>query len=160
LSTEPQRLQVPLVVDQPSCIFVFTRDANGQLVRANAVPFSPRMLQEAVSQSELNLHGMLEYPLGSTPYPIALSYHAEKVQVVTHPTHTLKLPQESVEEIARRADEELKRKYGNHMPTTNTVLSLKLRGKTPHDNKAAIFDSADWAATLRNVAASPDGQRK
>lgn len=64
---------VPMQLDAPSCIYEFARDAEGNLVRADTVAFSPVRLKEVVAKSGgVQLHGILEYPLGTQAYPIAL----------------------------------------------------------------------------------------
>ena len=145
---------VPLHLDAPSCIYEFTRDKDGHLIHTPIpVPFSPVALSQAVAKSNLNLHGTLEYPLGSQPYPIAMTFNDDKLSVVPHPTHAQSLPQENLAVIARKADEELQRRYGGPKtsPNSQKVLSLKLRGETPHKKKETMFDSADWALTLYNL---------
>lgn len=148
--------------DKPSCIWEFTRDDSGALVRASQVPFSPRTLKATVAEAGgVNLHGVLEYPLGTQPYPIALAFSGGKVTVVAHPSHSETLEQESIRRIATQADHELKRKYGTLTPSTGAVLSLKLKGHKPHDKKADMFDSADWALTLGCVQkAAADASKK
>ncbi len=75
---------VPLQLDAPSCIYEFTRDAEGNLVRAETVAFSSVRMKEVVARAGgVNLHGILEYPLGTQAYPIAVVLNGDGVSGVT-----------------------------------------------------------------------------
>jgi hypothetical protein len=78
------------------------------------------------------------------------------VAIVAHPVHEAALSHDQLQDIAQQADEQLRKKYGHiPLPTTSGVLKLKLRGHTPHDNRSALFDSADWSLTLKNTVLPP-----
>ncbi len=93
----------------------------------------------------------------NTPaHPILAHFSNDNVAIVAHPVHELALSQEQLHAIAQQADEELRKKYGRiPLPTNTGVLKLKLRGHTPHDGKANLFDSADWSLTLKNTVLPP-----
>ena len=101
----------------------------------------------------LQLHGLLEYPLNTTPHPIMARFEKDQVSIVPHPMHEKKLTPKDMEQIALQADAELKRKYAsvNSEALKSNVLKLKLQGRTPHDDKTPVFDSADWSLRLQNV---------
>ena len=92
----------------------------------------------------------------SPAHPILAHFSNSKVALVAHPLHEQVLSQEQLHAIAQRADQELRKKYGHMpLPTNSGVLKLKLRGHTPHDGKAVLFDSADWSLTLKNTVLPP-----
>lgn len=153
------------VPDAPNSIFFFTRTDEGKLVR-RVEPFSNELIQSLAVPSDpkekkprfdsadwmLSLHGVLEYPAGSSrPLPFMARFSPQDVAVVAHPTHERALSPEQLEDIAMQADKALRQKYGKNSPSKMGVLKLKLKGRTPHDQKQEIFDSADWSLRLQNV---------
>lgn len=156
----------------PSAIYLFKRNSDGTLTRIAGEPFSQQRLAEKLVQRQsshfdsadwsLALHGLLEFPLHTEPHPVMVHVSQEQVAVVPHPEHEKTLGPEAIHSIASAADAELRKQYGlAPVPTQNQLLKLKLKGRTPHDQRGVLFDSIDWSLKLKNLSLVPEkGEEK